>query len=236
MKLQEFESTSKQFLSQEDRDYLSYSVKEYQTYKSVSKLMQSLVSCLDTPEKLDLLPLIRDLMIPKHDHKKFDSLAPYSRMAHPNTLPNPSGSPSSNSQYKTVKLVKRKGDHLGISIRGGKEYNLGIYISEVESDSIAEKSGLVVGDQIINANGISFENIMHSSAALVLRSHDDVVLRVKTVVGALPGGRLVRNSFIWYSTIDAKAIRCCMLCVRYCFLQIIQGGSFWKTCQRTRGE
>ena len=193
VKKQEFESTAKLFLSREDRDYLSYSVKEYQTYKSVSKLMQSLISCLDTPEKLDLLPLIRDLMIPKHDHRKFDSLAPYGRMAHP-SLSNPVH--ASGSDCRIVKLTKRKDQPLGLSIRGGKEYNLGIYISEVESESIAERSGLVVGDQILSVNGISFENIMHPSAALVLRSHEDLVLNVKTA-GTLPGGRLVRSSLIW---------------------------------------
>lgn len=193
VKMQEFESTSKQFLSREDREYLSYCIKEYQTYKSVSKLMQSLTSCLDTPEKLDLLPLIRDLMIPKHDHKKYDSLAPYGRMAHPSL---PHLSPLGTSDCKTVKLAKRKGEPLGFSIRGGKEYNLGIYVSELESYSVAEKSGLAVGDQILSANGISFENVTHSSAALVLRSHDDVVLKVKTV-GTLPGGQPIRNSFIW---------------------------------------
>lgn len=193
VKVQEFESTSKQFLSREDREYLSYCIKEYQTYKSVSKLMQALTSCLDTPEKLDLLPLVRDLMIPKHDHKKFDSLAPYGRMAHPSL---PHTSPQGASGCKTVKLTKRKGEPLGFSIRGGKEYNLGIYVSELESYSVAEKSGLAVGDQIVSANGISFENVTHSSAALVLRSHDDVVLKVKTV-GMLPSGQPIRNSFVW---------------------------------------
>ncbi len=37
-----------------------------------------------------------------------------------------------------------RGNELGISIRGGIEHGLGIYVSAVEEDSVAESYGLKV--------------------------------------------------------------------------------------------
>lgn len=186
--LREFHRSVEQLLTPGDRDYLFYALKEYNTYKSVAKLMLALNSCLDTPEKLDLLPYVREL-IPRHDRKKFDSLAPYNRMARAtspptatkpqehvsiassakaSTLPTPS-----HEAVRVIILQRPKGTSLGFSIRGGREHELGIYVSHVDSLSLAEKCGLLPGDQILNVNGVSFEQITHSSAALVLTSHDD---------------------------------------------------------------
>lgn len=151
VKVREFHRTVEQLLTPEDRDYLFYALKEYNTYKSVAKLMLALNSCLDTPEKLDLLPYVRDL-IPKHDQKKFDSLAPYNRMAHPfksvkASSPGqepPSTTAGPQDSVRTVLLQRPKGTSLGFSIRGGREHDLGIYVSHVDSFSLAEKSGLQV--------------------------------------------------------------------------------------------
>ena len=41
-------------------------------------------------------------------------------------------------------MIIEKGKELGISIRGGIEHGLGIYISSVEADSVAESYGLKV--------------------------------------------------------------------------------------------
>lgn len=43
-----------------------------------------------------------------------------------------------------VTVIIDKGKELGISIRGGIEHGLGIYISSVEEDSVAESHGLKV--------------------------------------------------------------------------------------------
>ena len=200
VKLKEFHKTVEQLLTTEDKDYLFYAMREYNTYKSVAKLMLALNSCLDTAEKLDLLPYIRDL-IPKHDQRKFDSLAPYNRMAHPIQLvasqPNSQNRVTSTSAPpRVITLAREKGAPLGFSIRGGREHDLGIYISHVDSLSLAERCGLQVGDRILMVNGVSFESIMHSSAVLVLKSHDELKIAVKSV-GRVPGQKLSRNSFIW---------------------------------------
>ena len=200
VKANEFNQRIELLLTPDDKEYLIYALKEYRTYKSVAKLMLALNSCLDTPEKLDLLPFIRDL-IPKHDQKRFDSLAPYNRMAHPSGSPHMQNRDYAAAQQpsgiRTVSIRRAPDTSLGFSIRGGMEHNLGIYISHVDSFSVAEKSGLVMGDQILNVNSISFTNISHVSAVLVLTSHDDLRITVRSV-GRIPGQRVGRNAFVWY--------------------------------------
>ncbi len=198
VKFKEFQRTIDKLLTPEDRDYLFYAMKEYNTYKSVSKLMLALNSCLDTPKKLDLLPYIRDL-IPKHDKKRFDNLAPYSKMAHPVTFEQPGirdGLSEADNSVRVVNLQRSRGTPLGFSIRGGQEHELGLYVSHIESFSPAEKARLQVGDKIIRVNGIDFERVSHSSAVLVLKSHDNLKIEVKST-GKIPGQTLNRSSFIW---------------------------------------
>ena len=202
VKYKEFYRSIEKLLTPEDKDYLFYAMKEYNTYKSVAKLMLALNSCLDSPEKLDLLPYIRDL-IPKHDKKRFDNLAPYNRMAHPvkiePLLPvsrNMLSEESAENSTRIINLQRTRGVPLGFSIRGGQEHELGIYVSHVESFSSAEKAGLQVGDKVVYVNGIDFERVSHESAVLVLKSHDNLKIEVKNT-GKVPGQTLSRTSFIW---------------------------------------
>ena len=224
VRLKEFHSRVERLLTPADRDYFFYALKEYNTYKSVAKLMLALNSCLDTPEKLDLLPSIRDL-IPRHDRKKFDNLAPYNRMAHrlvpaapaasdPPADERATGTPLGKEgtgesggkeapprepvvgAVKMVFLQRSKGESLGFSIRGGREHDLGIFISHVDSFSVAEKSGLLAGDKIVSVNGFSFDDITHQSAALILKSHDRLQISVVSV-GHIPGHHRQRKSLIW---------------------------------------
>ena len=203
VKLKEFQRAVHKLLSADDQDFLFYAMKEYNTYHSVGKLMLALNSCLDSAKKLDLLPYIRDL-IPKHDLKRFDSLAPYNRMANPIRIERPtemtkpfkSQDSTTVENIRIIHLERTKDVSLGFSIRGGQEHDLGIYLSHVESLSLAEKAGLKVGDQIVRVNNIDFERVSHSSAVLVLTSHDNLKIEVKNV-GQVPGQVLQRDSFVW---------------------------------------
>lgn len=201
VKFKEFQRAIDKLLTTEDKDYLFYSMKEYNTYKSVGKLMLALNSCLDSPDKMDLLPYIRDL-IPKHDKRRFDHLAPYNRMAHPikidtpGTINHSSVTDGEIESVRVINLQRTRGTPLGFSIRGGQEHDLGIYVSHVESFSPAEKAGLQVGDKVVRVNKIDFERVSHSSAVLVLKSHDNLKIEVKNV-GDIPGQTLKRGSFVW---------------------------------------
>ncbi len=46
-------------------------------------------------------------------------------------------------------MVVEDGKELGISIRGGAEHGLGIYVSVVEEDSVADNYGLKVTDDLL---------------------------------------------------------------------------------------
>ena len=76
------------------------------------------------------------------------------------------------TEYPT-KVVKVKRDRasgnndFGFSIRGGLEHGIGIYVSSVETGSMAERAGLNSGDQILKLNERNFQNIHHSDAVEV---------------------------------------------------------------------
>lgn len=193
VKVNEFQNDVDRLLTAEDKDYLMYALKEFSTYKNVPVLIQALKSCLDSPEKLDLLPVIRDLL-PKPDQREFDVVAPYKKMAHPNAAKKLASRRKSAKNLRTVWLERANSEPLGASIRGGKEMGLGIYISKVEFDSPADKSGLEVGDQIVEVNGINFEWVTHKSAVMVMKAFDDLCIVIRSA-GKLP--KLEGKSYTW---------------------------------------
>lgn len=56
--------------------------------------------------------------------------------------------PSRDSRYcprsRKVELCIEPGQSLGLMIRGGLEYGLGIYVTGVDKDSVADRAGLLV--------------------------------------------------------------------------------------------
>nr|XP_030714764.1 whirlin isoform X1 [Globicephala melas] len=100
---------------------------------------------------------------------------------------------------KKVNLVLGDGRSLGLTIRGGAEYGLGIYITGVDPGSEAESSGLKVGDQILEVNGQSFLNILHDEAVRLLKSSQHLILTVKDV-GRLPRARTTVDKTKWIAS------------------------------------
>ncbi|KAL2781967.1 whirlin isoform 3 [Daubentonia madagascariensis] len=100
---------------------------------------------------------------------------------------------------KKVNLVLGDGRSLGLTIRGGAEYGLGIYITGVDAGSEAESSGLKVGDQILEVNGRSFLNILHDEAVQLLKSSRHLILTVKDV-GRLPHARTTVDETKWIAS------------------------------------
>ncbi|KAM5145315.1 whirlin [Mantella aurantiaca] len=100
---------------------------------------------------------------------------------------------------KKVNLVLSEGRSLGLLIRGGAEYSLGIYITGVDQGSEAESSGLKVGDQILDVNGISFLSIPHDEAVRILRSSRHLIMTVKDV-GRVPHARTTVDETQWLSS------------------------------------
>nr|XP_045229656.1 whirlin isoform X8 [Macaca fascicularis] len=100
---------------------------------------------------------------------------------------------------KKVNLVLGDGRSLGLTIRGGAEYGLGIYITGVDPGSEAEGSGLKVGDQILEVNGWSFLNILHDEAVRLLKSSRHLILTVKDV-RRLPHARTTVDETKWIAS------------------------------------
>ncbi|XP_024918248.1 whirlin isoform X2 [Cynoglossus semilaevis] len=100
---------------------------------------------------------------------------------------------------KKVNLVLDDGRSLGLMIRGGAEYALGIYITGVDQGSAAECGGLKVGDQILEVNGRSFLSIPHDEAVRVLKSSRHLMMTVKDV-GRVPHARTVVGETKWIAS------------------------------------
>ncbi|XP_063617471.1 whirlin isoform X9 [Cydia splendana] len=108
----------------------------------------------------------------------------YGRPASP-PPPRQSRSGSKDRSIRRVDLCIEPGQSLGLMIRGGLEYSLGIYITGVDKDSVADRAGLMVGDQILEVNGQSFVDVTHDEAVAQLKYHKRMSLLVRDV-GKVP--------------------------------------------------
>ncbi|XP_052790339.1 whirlin-like [Mya arenaria] len=99
-------------------------------------------------------------------------------------------------EERKVNVTVNSGQGLGLMIRGGRDFGLGIYISGVDSMSIADKAGLKVGDQILDVNGESFLDIGHADAVRILKNSKQLVFTIKDV-GKLPFGRTKIDKMSW---------------------------------------
>lgn len=70
-------------------------------------------------------------------------------------------------------------------IRGGVEYGLGIFVTGVDKDSVADRGGLMVGDEILEVNGQSFQDVTHDEAVSQLKYHKRMSLLIRDV-GKVP--------------------------------------------------
>uniref|UniRef100_A0A6A7FVZ9 Rap guanine nucleotide exchange factor 2-like n=2 Tax=Hirondellea gigas TaxID=1518452 RepID=A0A6A7FVZ9_9CRUS len=88
---------------------------------------------------------------------------------------------AAKARSRTVTLTRPSRDeNLHFGILGGYRKKYGIFISKVEKGSKAEEVGLKRGDQILEVNGQSFEQIEHSRALEVLRCTCHLAITVKS--------------------------------------------------------
>ncbi|XP_056602282.1 whirlin [Triplophysa dalaica] len=132
---------------------------------------------------------------------------------------------------KRVNISLDDGRSLGLMIRGGAEYSLGIYITGVDRGSAAEYSGLKVGDQILDVNGRSFRTIPHDEAVQILKNSRHMLMNIKDV-GRLPHARTVVDETKWIpsvqiaeSSANSNTLSCLSVDVR-------AGGSGKSVCRK----
>ncbi|KAJ0067125.1 hypothetical protein NL108_012839, partial [Boleophthalmus pectinirostris] len=106
-------------------------------------------------------------------------------------------SSDSSALRRIVHLFTTSDDYcLGFNIRGGKEFGLGIYVSKLDPGGLAEQHGIKMGDQILAANGVSFEDISHSNAVEVLRGHTHIMLTIREA-GRYPAYKEMVAEYGW---------------------------------------
>ncbi|XP_075158282.1 uncharacterized protein LOC142231540 [Haematobia irritans] len=92
----------------------------------------------------------------------------------------------------------------GFSVRGGKEYGTGFFVSTVDHNSEAEQKGLRIGDQILRINGFRIDDAIHKEFCQLVSSQDRLVLKVRSV-GMLPTKDNDADGLSW-SVVKAPSI------------------------------
>ncbi|XP_070697683.1 PDZ domain-containing protein 7a [Pempheris klunzingeri] len=119
------------------------------------------------------------------------------RMVVEETGRTPSEASSDSALRRIVHLFTTSDDYcLGFNIRGGKEFGLGIYVSKLDPGGLAEQHGIKMGDQILAANGVSFNDITHSNAVEVLKSHTHIMLTIREA-GRYPAYKEMVAEYGW---------------------------------------
>uniref|UniRef100_A0A1I8BRX7 PDZ domain-containing protein n=1 Tax=Meloidogyne hapla TaxID=6305 RepID=A0A1I8BRX7_MELHA len=81
-----------------------------------------------------------------------------------------------NAEKRFVRIIKREGEGIGISIQGGAEAGRPIVISKIFSGMPADQThSLFVGDVILAVNGESMANTKHEEAVRALKQAGKVV-------------------------------------------------------------
>nr|XP_032806386.1 PDZ domain-containing protein 7-like isoform X2 [Petromyzon marinus] len=90
---------------------------------------------------------------------------------------------------------------LGLNVRGGSEFGLGIYVSRVDTGGVAERSGIRIGHRIVAANGVNFEGVSHAHAVETLRQHEHVILTIREV-GRYPAFQELVEEYSWLNKVN----------------------------------
>ncbi|XP_066559709.1 membrane-associated guanylate kinase, WW and PDZ domain-containing protein 3a isoform X2 [Amia ocellicauda] len=88
----------------------------------------------------------------------------------------------------------------GFSLRGGKEYNMGLFILRLAEDGPALKDGRIhVGDQIVEINGEPTQGITHTRAIeLIQAGGNKVLLLLRPGLGLVPDHSLTSSTLCFY--------------------------------------
>ena len=141
---------------------------DYHRRRNIKAFVECLNLVLNTNQKRQLLIPIRDTYVKPSDMNKFNHLVQDYGLAtsFKKKKKEEEKSKTSDGIHK-VEVKRDSNGEWGFNIRGGADQGTGVYISWVEPETNAHKSGLQVGDQILKANETSFENISHYEAVQV---------------------------------------------------------------------
>ncbi|KAL4231085.1 PDZ domain containing [Mactra antiquata] len=221
-RMKEFYDLTHIMFTKPERLILYKILRDYKRRKDVTRLVMGLNLVLRTYTKLELLKYVRYFVWEGHLYQ-FDRLTRFHRrfrrrIEHDgkyNTFPadgismaSTSTNVSGSRQIKDVRVFtihrERGEQNLGFSVRGGSEHGISIYVSDVDTGSAAEKSGLEMGDKILEVNNVSLRGVASSSAIKVLTGSKRLKLVVQRT-RKVPEWRLSREKTAWYD-VQSKAI------------------------------
>lgn len=87
-------------------------------------------------------------------------------------------------------------------------------VYRLDPGGLAEQGGVKMGDQILSANGVSFENINHYRAVEVLKSQPHVILTIKVSE---------THTYTHTHTEQMADVALWFLCVRLCIIHSVPG-------------
>lgn len=154
--------------NEEERVSFYEALKGYQASNSPAKLVSELRSVINTPKRYPLFREVRHVINPA-DATTYQNLIPKS--------------PSDG--IRLIKLQHVGNNAIGLSVRGGREHGVGIFVSLVSRGSQADIVGLKAGDEILSINGLYLGEATHGEVVNILRSHNNLLLKVRTT-GKVP--------------------------------------------------
>lgn len=98
------------------------------------------------------------------------------------------------SKIRTVRLIRNRNNNsltighppfssYGFSLRGGREYGTGFFVSSVVKGSEADLKGLQIGDQIVRVGGSTgsyrVDDAVHKELSQFIMNQDRLTLKVR---------------------------------------------------------
>ncbi|KAM8939941.1 harmonin isoform 1-T1 [Pelodytes ibericus] len=150
-----------------EKDYLYDVLRMYYQSMNLPVFVGDLKLVINDPSRLPLFDAIRPLIPLKHQ-VEYDQLTP-----------------KRSRKLREVKLDRTHPDGLGLSVRGGLEFNCGLYISHIMKEGQADNAGLQIGDELVRINGYSISSCTHEEVINLIRTKKIVSIKVRHV-GMIP--------------------------------------------------
>ncbi|XP_031763240.2 uncharacterized protein LOC113523624 isoform X2 [Galleria mellonella] len=106
--------------------------------------------------------------------------------------------PAAERRVRVVRLLRprRAAPAFGFSLRGGREYATGFFVSKIEFNSEAHLQGLKVGDQLVSVNGYRVDDAVHAELVHYLASQSRLKIKVRHV-GMVPVKEKAHEALSW---------------------------------------
>ncbi|XP_063800166.1 harmonin isoform X2 [Pseudophryne corroboree] len=161
-----------------EKDYLYDVLRMYYQSMNLPVFVGDLKLVISDPSRLPLFDAIRPLIPLKHQ-VEYDQLTP-----------------KRSRKLREVKLDRSHPDGLGLSVRGGLEFNCGLYISHIMKEGQADSAGLQIGDEVVRINGYSISSCTHEEVINLIRTKKIVSIKVRHV-GMIPAKSSAEEPLKW---------------------------------------